>query len=137
MHHLFPHADAACRNVGDNERLASGVVGAAMVAAGLASGRKRGWLLALLGGGLIYRGLSGNCKAYEAMGITTADAPLPHGERVSVPGNHGIKVEKTIFIRRPPADLFQTWRNFENLPHFMSHIESVRVLDGRLSHWIA
>ena len=127
---------AACaQNVGERERIASGIAGTALLAAGVARGRKSGWLLALLGGGLIYRAVTGNCKAYAAIGVNTA--AQPHSPRISVPGNRGIKVEKTIFVRRPPNDLFQTWRNFENLPHFMAHIQSVHVLDGKRSHWVA
>ncbi len=137
MNDTCSNASACGPNVGDGERLASGIAGAALLAAGIASGRKAGWLLALLGGGLIYRGFSGNCKAYGAMGINTAEAGPALSSRISVPGNRGIKVERTIFVRRPSADLFQTWRNFENLPHFMSHIESVRVLEGNRSHWVA
>jgi len=126
---------AGGQNVGELERLVSGIGGSLLLAAGLGRGRKSGWLLALLGGSLIYRAVTGNCKAYEALGVNTAG--LPHGARISVPGNRGIKVEKTIFVRRSPADLFQAWRNFENLPHFMAHIESVHVLDDKRSHWVA
>jgi uncharacterized membrane protein len=33
--------------------------------------------------------------------------------------------------------LYRIWRDFENLPHFMSHLESVVTAAGRHSHWIA
>jgi uncharacterized membrane protein len=29
------------------------------------------------------------------------------------------------------------WRNFENLPRFMDHLESVTVIDENQSHWVA
>ncbi|HEV8157819.1 MAG TPA: SRPBCC family protein, partial [Pyrinomonadaceae bacterium] len=29
------------------------------------------------------------------------------------------------------------WRNFENLPKFMAHLESVKTTDGNKSHWVA
>ncbi len=122
------------RNVGDTERIASGIAGAALIAAGIARGRK-GWLPALLGGAFLYRAISGNCKGYEILGVNTA--ATARKARISVPGNRGIKVEKSVFVRRSPGDLFQAWRNFENLPHFMSHLESVRLLEGKRSHWIA
>jgi len=59
--------------------------------------------------------------------------------RISVPGNRGIKIEKMLLVHRPAEELYRTWRNFENLPHFMKHLDSVRMLDGngRRSHWIA
>jgi uncharacterized membrane protein len=33
--------------------------------------------------------------------------------------------------------VYQFWRNFENLPRFMDHLESVTVLDENRSHWVA
>jgi len=49
----------------------------------------------------------------------------------------GIKVEKSVVIRKPPEVLYHFWRNFENLPEIMDHLKSVTVLDGRRSHWVA
>jgi uncharacterized membrane protein len=48
----------------------------------------------------------------------------------------GIQVQKTVTIDRPRAELFTFWRNFQNFPHFMVHVESVQVLDDRRSHWV-
>ena len=39
-------------------------------------------------------------------------------------------------VDRPAAELYAYWRNFENLPQFMRHLESVRCDDGRRSHWV-
>jgi uncharacterized membrane protein len=47
------------------------------------------------------------------------------------------QVKKSIIINRSPEELYQFWRDFENLPRFMNHLESVRVLDGKRSHWVA
>jgi len=47
----------------------------------------------------------------------------------------GIYVVKAITINRPPEELYQFWHNFENLPRFMSHVQSVQTLDERRSHW--
>jgi uncharacterized membrane protein len=49
----------------------------------------------------------------------------------------GIKVEKSIVIHRSPAELYRFWRNFNNLPRIMDHLESVTVYDSRRSHWVA
>ena len=50
----------------------------------------------------------------------------------------GIKVKEAVTINRPVSDVFDFWRNFENLPRFMTHLESVKVLDdGKRSHWVA
>src|SRR5205814_5243518 len=42
-----------------------------------------------------------------------------------------------ITVDRPREEVYRFWRNFENLPRFMEHLESVRVLDERRSHWKA
>jgi uncharacterized membrane protein len=46
-------------------------------------------------------------------------------------------VVRSITINRPPEEVYQFWRNFENLPRFMSHLEEVRVIDEKRSHWRA
>jgi uncharacterized membrane protein len=49
----------------------------------------------------------------------------------------GIQVQKSLIVERSPEDCYAFWRNFENLPRFMSHIEAVQVRDERTSHWVA
>lgn len=48
-----------------------------------------------------------------------------------------LRVKKSITINRSPEELYSFWRNFENLPRFMNHLQSVRVLDGKRSSWKA
>jgi uncharacterized membrane protein len=50
-------------------------------------------------------------------------------------GNLGINVETSITIKESRERLYRFWRNFENLPHVMSHLESVRVTGPTRSHW--
>ena len=47
------------------------------------------------------------------------------------------RVCQTITINRSPQDIFSAWRNFELLPQFMNHLQSVRVMDEKRSHWVA
>ena len=47
-----------------------------------------------------------------------------------------IHVERSIRIDRSPEELYQFWRNFENLPRFMNHLQSVQMLDAQRSHWV-
>jgi uncharacterized membrane protein len=49
----------------------------------------------------------------------------------------GIKVEHTITVNRPREEVYHFWRQLENLPRFMDHLESVTVLDEDRSHWVA
>jgi uncharacterized membrane protein len=46
-------------------------------------------------------------------------------------------VDAAVTINRPPEELYRFWRNLENLPRFMRHIQSVRVIDEKHSHWVA
>jgi uncharacterized membrane protein len=46
-------------------------------------------------------------------------------------------VDHEIHIARPRAEVYRFWRNLENLPRFMEHLESVHVLDDRRSLWTA
>ncbi len=44
---------------------------------------------------------------------------------------------QTIAINRSPEECYQFWRDFENLPRFMKHVESVRVMPEGRTRWIA
>lgn len=46
-----------------------------------------------------------------------------------------IRVTKTITIRRPVEEVYGFWHDFQNLPRFMSHVESVDVIGDDRSHW--
>jgi uncharacterized membrane protein len=126
--------EAAHVNVGDAERVLSALGGGALAVYGLSRGSLGGLLMAGVGGALVYRGLAGHCSMYCALGISTADE---RGPMTSVPAGSGCKVQKSVTINRPAEDLFLFWRNFENLPNFMSHLESVKMIDGRRSRWVA
>jgi uncharacterized membrane protein len=123
-------------NVGQYERWASAIGGGALALYGLTRRTWGGAVLALVGGSLIHRGTTGHCYMYQATGINTAgtgtDNPL-----VSVPAGHGVKVEESVTVNRSPEELYRFWRNFENLPRFMNHLESVREMGGGRSHWVA
>ena len=48
-----------------------------------------------------------------------------------------MRVTKAITINHPVEEIYAFWRNFENLPRFMKHLESVAVREEGVSHWIA
>lgn len=113
-------------NVGLTERWISMAAGAALAIYGLtreSTASKVG--LSLLGGYLFYRGQTGRDPLYDAFGISTNKG----GGRVSI--------EKTITINRSPEEVYRFWHNFENLPRFMEHVQSVKVYDNKRSHWVA
>jgi uncharacterized membrane protein len=47
-----------------------------------------------------------------------------------------IHVTRAVTIRRPPADVYAFFRNLENLPRVMQHLESVTIVNGH-SIWRA
>jgi uncharacterized membrane protein len=122
-------------NVSNPERWFSVVAGAALAAYGLTRRSIGGTLLAAIGGALTWRGATGHCPLYGSLGISTADEESDRD--VSVPYGRGVRVEKSVTINAPAEDLYRFWRNFENLPRFMSHLKSVSVIDDKRSHWIA
>src|SRR5262245_46531696 len=83
-------------NVSDPERWASSVSGGALAAYGLKKGGLGGLSLALLGGGLVYRGITGHCPVYEAVHLNTA---TEKGSGASVKHGEGIKVTRSVTIR--------------------------------------
>jgi uncharacterized membrane protein len=51
--------------------------------------------------------------------------------------SEGINVKQQVTIARSPEELYRFWRNFENLPRFMNHLEAVHSLSHTRSHWVA
>ncbi|HVH56091.1 MAG TPA: SRPBCC family protein [Vicinamibacterales bacterium] len=123
------------RNISDTERWVSMAGGAGLAAYGLTRGRTQGWVLAGLGALLFRRGMRGHCDVYHLLGLNTAGT----GEdtRQALGGSAGVIVEESVVINRPIAELYRFWRNLENLPRFMSHLESVERITDTLSRWRA
>jgi len=117
-------------NVSDIERMLSLAGGGCAALCGLGRGSL---LLTALGGGLLYRAFSGHCPMYGALGVNTAQKHTP---AASVPAGEGFKVVRSITVHRPVEEVYRLWRDLENLPRFMSHLESVKE-DGSRSHWVA
>ncbi|MBC8162313.1 MAG: DUF2892 domain-containing protein [Roseiflexaceae bacterium] len=126
--YALSHSTATRQNVAENERLISALAGGALTLFGLARRDPGGLALAALGSYGLFRGLSGICPAYNILGIDTTSIQQ---------GVSGVKVEKRITIEKGPEELYRFWRNFENLPQFMKHLESVTVNGERNSHWVA
>lgn len=126
------------QNVNNPERVASAVAGGAMLAYGLKHGGLGGTLLSVVGGGMLLRGTTGHCHVYDAIGVDTAThegsgSPFKRSSLLS----GKIHVTRALTINKSPAELYEFWRNFENLPIFMRHLESVTKSDEKTSHWKA
>jgi uncharacterized membrane protein len=121
-------------NLGNAERLISGLAGAALLALMLRKRRLRPLLLPVATG-LIAKAFTGR-SAKRAFRRAVGHEP-PASRVTSVERGQGIKVEQSVIINRPVVEVYRFWRNFENLPRFMDHLESVAVLDETHSHWVA
>lgn len=69
--------------------------------------------------------------------MKTQEAVLPDSVPVREPEKYanGIKVEKSIIVNRPVAEVYWFWHNFENLPLFMRHVKKVQILSPGKTHW--
>ena len=123
------------KNVGEVERVASVIGGGALVAYGVQKMSWSGAAIAAIGGALAFRGITGHCPMYQALGMTTQRHGKGRG--VSVPYELGVRVDATVTIHKSPGELYRFWRNLENLPRFMRHLESVKEIDNKHSHWVA
>jgi uncharacterized membrane protein len=110
-------------NLAPAERQVSILAGALLLFNGL---RRRRLLLLLGGGGLLYRGITGSCPAVRA---------LEHYFGMPLTGS--LRLEESITVNKPVEETYALWRHVENLPRFMSHLESVTPTYGNRSHWIA
>ena len=86
-----------------------------------------------VGGGLVSRGVSGWCPVNASIGRNTARSDT----KTALGGPRGVRVEECVTINAPAQHLYAFWRNLENLPRFMRHLESVRSGPGKQSHWVA
>ena len=126
-------------NISPIERKISGVAGAALVVLGIRRRSLGGVALAVLGGVLVDRAVSGHCPAYAALGIDTSpdqEAPGGTGADPQKYFDRGIHVEQSFTINKSPEELYRYWRQLDNLPTFMKHLDAVTVLDDRKSHWV-
>jgi uncharacterized membrane protein len=120
-------------NVGPAERTVSAVVGTALSVYGF-DGRGPSLLSVLAGGYLLFRGATGNCPVRQALGLSASDATAPNSV---IAAGHGTRVDFTVSVNRDPVETYKFWRDFENLPRFMTHLKDVdTTTDGR-SHWVA
>ncbi len=85
---------------------------------------------------LVLYGLSRRNKAGVA--LATAGGLLAYQQARSTSNGSRDSVSRAAFrVNKSAAEAYQLWHDFARLPRFMSHLESVRVLDDRHSEWVA
>jgi len=113
-----------------SERIACLLGGGLLLGIGLRGGTLSKAIGLVTGGLLIARGIRGHLGVAKAIGAQADDSTEPSWRRA-------IHVSKTLTVMRPREEVYAYWRNFENLPNFMRHLNEVKVETERLSHWKA
>src|SRR5262245_48192537 len=105
-------------------RVGGGAMDLALLGAALKSGKAR----------------QGKVVAAAVAGVTALDlvCSLQLSRRNGAARRNGfIRVAQAITINRSPEELYRFWRDSQNLPRFMKHLESVQVRGEKRSHWVA
>jgi uncharacterized membrane protein len=70
---------------------------------------------------------------YGGLGLRTAAEMGESGGAVTSPD--ALLVEKSVTIQRSPADLYRFWRDLENLPRCLAHVQAIQVDANGQSRW--
>jgi uncharacterized membrane protein len=89
------------------------VGGSALALLGLTRKSKAGLAVAATGGFLAYKGAQ------------------------STPSSEKTPAKAVFNINCTPEQAYQFWHNFENLPRFMRHLQSVKMVGDKRSEWVA
>jgi len=122
-------------NMGVIDRSLSGVLGAGLIGVGLTRRTLPGMIASIAGGGaLLAMSATGYCPFYHALSIDNARKGTAQPSDYH---DEGIHVVVSYLIAKEPRELFEFWRNFENLPKFMNHLKLVTCQGPTRSHWVA
>jgi uncharacterized membrane protein len=121
-------------NLTRTERILSLAGGALLVAWALRRRDRIGVAAAVVGGTLAIRGYQGHSGIYDRLGIQRFAGA---GGRANVVSGQGVHVDRAITIQAPIDQLYDHWRQFENLPRFMRHLLEVRPAGNNVYRWKA
>ena len=131
-------------HLGPKERWFSMVAGAMLAGWGLQRRDALGGTAAVGAAALLYRGATGRDAISDVMGTGRGSGrgPAAVADRYSdtrrrLGGRRGIHVEESVLINKPIAEVYRFWRNFENFPQFMEHLDCVAMREEGISHWVA
>lgn len=112
-------------NVSKSERIISVLAGSYFLYRALTREPKQ-YAVAAPAALLIYRGVTGHCPGYAAIG----KGRLPDTA-------HNINIETFATVNKPADTVYAFWRRLENLPSFMTHLKSVTQQTTNKSKWEA
>ncbi|AQZ62848.1 cyclase [[Actinomadura] parvosata subsp. kistnae] len=136
-----PGATAVARLVGGRELLHAALLLGAKNPAPWAWTRVAGDTmdLGVLGRAAAHRTGARRARALAALGAVAGIAALDAAcaRRGTAKAKGPLQVRATITVNKPREEVYRFWRDLENLPSFMVHLDSVRTLDQRRSRWKA
>lgn len=156
-----PRGVASLIGIPDDPRLVSVLrgFGAREIASGigiLAQPNRAGWVWSRVGGDavdLAFLSSAANedtadrrrvaLAAAAVAGVTVLDVICARGlqeqSRRQTNGDapHEVSVERAVTINKPIDEVYGFWKHYENLPHFMRHLESVVSTGGNRWLWTA
>ena len=115
-------------SLGELEDWAALSSGALLLLFGLTRRSATGLCAAAASAPLLYRGLTGHWPAAPRRSEDT---------RVALAGARGLNVREAVRLELPIEEVYRFWRRLENLPRFMSHLDSVIEAGNGRSHWCA
>ena len=80
-----------------------------------------------------------NVLAVTALDVIAAKqlSMQPEGEASEAAERGVILTKRSVTVGKPVAEVYAFWRDFENFPQFMRHLESVTDIGDGRSHWVA
>jgi uncharacterized membrane protein len=122
---------AASHDTENVERAVAVATAAAAIAYGVSRRSVKGICLAAAATPLAYRGIRGTWPRLKDVFPTNGDT------RTALGGSRGIHVRESIRLEMPVDEVYRFWRKLENLPRFLTHLDSVTDLGNGRSHWVA
>lgn len=112
-------------NVGKTERILMVAAGSYLLYRALTKKNDKKILEGVAAGTMLFRGISGYCPAYDL------------AERSGRLSGNNVSITTSLTVAKPAMEVYNAWRQLENLPLFMSHLHSVAVIDDCTSEWKA
>ncbi|MDF3070604.1 MAG: Polyketide cyclase / dehydrase and lipid transport [Polyangiaceae bacterium] len=112
-------------NVHGVERAASVIAGAWLIARSLRRPSLRQAPAALAGAAFLYRGVSGHCHTYAALGVNTAHRAA----------SRELDLHGSITIGKSAEELYRLWQQPGTLPKILGHVAEIELAPDGQSHW--
>lgn len=112
-------------NISKTERLLMIAAGTYLLYRVLKKNDDKKLMEGITAGTMLLRGISGYCPAYDVMNKTNTLQ------------SKSISITSSLVVNKPIDDVYSAWRQLENLPLFMKHLQSVSVIDSTNSEWKA